>query len=82
MLTAQEYEQFKKKLQDANRELLTLEAKQAQVIEQLRNTYGLTPEEAQAEVNRLREEIPKLEAEFNAKYQEFMEKWQAIQNNN
>ncbi len=76
MLTVAEYEQYKKRLADVNKQLTTLEAKQAQLVEHLRLTYGLTPDEAQQEVNRLEKEIPVKEAEFEAKYKEFNQKWE------
>ena len=76
MLTIEEFERYKKKLVDANKELAALEARRVQMIEHLRLSYGLTLEEARAEVARLAVEVPKMEAEFEQKYKEFNEKWE------
>ena len=78
MLTIEEYEKYKKKLDAANRELAVLEAQREQIAVQLKQTYGLTLDEAKAEVARLAAEVPKLEAEFEQKYKEFNEKWDSV----
>ena len=77
MLTAEEYEKYKKKLADANKELATLEARRTQLQEYVRLTFGLTLDEARTEVARLKEELPRKEAEFETKYKEFNEKWES-----
>lgn len=77
-LTAAEYEKYKTKLTDATKERSILEAKRAQLIEHLRLTYQLTPEEAKQEVVKLKEELPKLEEELETKYKEFNDKWQSL----
>lgn len=77
MLTIAEYEQYKKKLADANKELAVLEARRTQLLEHLRLTYNLTLDGAKQEVARLAVEVPKMEEEFERKYKEFNEKWNA-----
>lgn len=59
-----------------------MEAKREQLVDHLRLTYNLTPEEAKKEVVRLKEEVGKLEAEFEVKYREFNEKWTQISRQN
>ena len=78
MLTPQEFENFKKKLNEAEKKLVSIEARKNQIIEQLRDQYQMTPEEAKAEVNRLAELLPQKEAEFNDMYNDFMENWGAV----
>lgn len=75
MLTVEQYEAYKTKLQEASTELVRLEAKEAQLREQLLTTYNLTPEQAKEELVKLEETIPQMESQFTADYQEFMEKW-------
>lgn len=75
MLTVEQYEAYKNKLQQASTELVRLEAKETQLREQLLTTYNLTPEQAQEEITKLEETIPQMEAQFTKDYQEFMEKW-------
>lgn len=75
MLTPQEYENFKKKLNEAEKRLVSIEARKNQIIEQLKEQYNMTPDEAKAEVERLAELLPKKEAEFEEMFKAFSEKW-------
>lgn len=75
MLTAQEFETYKGKLSAAERELSVLEARKQQAIEQLRTEFGLSLEQAGAELARLESELPRLEEEFGRAKQEFDAKW-------
>ena len=75
MLTPQEYENFKRRLSEAEKKLVSIEARKNQIIEQLKEQYSMTPEEAQTEVDRLAELLPKKEAEFEQMFDEFQNKW-------
>lgn len=75
MLTPQEYENFKKKLSEAEKRLVSIEARKSQIIEQLKDQYQMTPDEAQTEVQRLDQLLPQKEAEFEKMFSEFQTKW-------
>jgi chromosome segregation ATPase len=77
-MTVEEYEGYKKKLAEAQKEITTLEAKESQLAELLMSAYGLTPDDAKQELARLEKELPQMEAQFEAAYQEFCMKYQAI----
>ena len=53
-----------------------------QLVEHLRLTYNLSPDEAKEEVARLKEELPQLEIELEEKYKEFNDKWQSLMQQN
>ena len=74
-LTIEQYEQYKKKLADMEKDAIMQEAKQVQLTEHLKAVYDYTPEEAALEVARLEVELPKLEAEAEAAVKDFMEKF-------
>jgi predicted nuclease with TOPRIM domain len=74
-LTVEQYEGYKSKLAGVQKEITTLEAKQAQIEEHLKLTYGMTPEQAKEELARLEVELPKMEADFEKHYEEFMTKY-------
>ena len=75
MLTPQEYENFKKKLSEAEKKLVSIEARKSQIIEQLKDQYQMTPDEAQTEVQRLDQLLPQKEEEFEKMFNEFQKKW-------
>ena len=75
MLTSQEYESFKKRLKEAEKKLVSIEARKTQIIEQLKEQYQMTPEEAKDEMRRLSELLPQKEAEFAQLYNDFMATW-------
>jgi len=74
-LTVEQYEDYKKKFAVIQKEITTLEAKQTQIEEHLKQTYGMTPEQAKEELARLEVELPKMEAEFEEHYKEFIAKY-------
>jgi len=74
-LTIQQYEQYKQKLTDIQRDVVTLEAKKAQLEEHLMTTFGLTPAQAEAELAKLEVELPVMEQDFEKKYNEFIAKF-------
>lgn len=79
MLTIQQYNDYKKKLLEVSEEMIRLEARATQLKEQLMTQYGLTVEQAEEELNRLQGMLPEMEATFETKFKEFMEKWKAFQ---
>lgn len=78
MLTTAEFEKYKKKLNDATKELGSLEATRTQLEAHLRLTFGVTIDEAKETIATLQVELPKKEAEFEAEYQAFNEKWKTL----
>ena len=82
MLTPQEYESFKKKLSEAEKRLVSIEARKSQIIEQLKDQYQMTPDEAQTEVQRLDQLLPQKEAEFEKMFSEFRAKWGSLLGDN
>ena len=75
MLTVVQYEEYKNKLAALQKEIVTLEAKQAQLEEHLKITYNYTIDEAKQELLRLETELPKMEAEFEQQYNDLMAKY-------
>ena len=75
MLTPQEYESFKRKLSEAEKKLVSIEARKTQIVEQLKSQYDMTPDEAMNEVKRLADLLPQKEAEFEKMFGEFQNKW-------
>lgn len=75
MLTPQEYENFKKRLNEAEKKLVSIEARRNQIIEQLKEQYQMTPDEAKIEVKRLGALLPEKESEFQKMLGDFEEKW-------
>lgn len=78
MLTAREYENYKTKLQNAERDRAVMEDRQAQLTEQLKSVYHLTFSEAKEELRKLKAEIEEMESSFAEKYREFNEKWNRL----
>lgn len=74
MLTVEEYEAYKKKLNDLEVKISVFEEKQKQLKERLKNEFGLTVEEAEAKVQELQKILPEKEAEWERQFEEFKEK--------
>lgn len=78
MLTAREYENYKTKLQNAEKDRAVMEDRRIQLTEQLNSVYHLNFTEAKQELLKLKSEIEELESSFAEKYREFNEKWNRL----
>lgn len=79
MLTVEEYEAYKKKLNDLEVKISVFEEKQKQLKERLKNEFGLTVEEAEAKVQELQKILPEKEAEWERQFEEFKNRCAALQ---
>lgn len=81
MLTVEEYEQYQNKMKDLEVQINVLQKQQAQMVERLKNEYGLTPLEAAQKIEELRKTLPQKEADFEQRFEEFKKQCELLEQN-